>query len=225
MLEIGCGTGSRSLEIAEVASNYVGIDISEECVGICREKYAGFPEMLFDVGDITTLPYSEESFSFIFSLGTLHHLLDVETTLREISRVIRPGGMFIAYEPNPAILPRRLLTPYDYLKSLPIFGLPLSCCYRTVYKKLKGATSVKRKSVYKRAPGHPGKLNPSQYSDMLKRVGFKVVKVASVGFPIIPVRLLPGKKLKQQVVMLTNMLDSTRRYNGQGMNILLSALK
>jgi 2-polyprenyl-3-methyl-5-hydroxy-6-metoxy-1,4-benzoquinol methylase len=102
VLDIGCGTGGFLAVIAGVADRVVGIDISAEFVGACRETIArrGLTSATVELASSERLPHSDGYFEAVVIVDVLHHLGDVEPTLREVRRVLKPGGDLIVFEPN-----------------------------------------------------------------------------------------------------------------------------
>jgi SAM-dependent methyltransferase len=99
ILDVGCGTGTLDLLIKEKhpQADVVGIDPDTDILGIARSKTerAGV-EISFDEGYADRLPYADSSFDRVVSSLVFHHL-PPETkavALREIRRVLRPGGEF-----------------------------------------------------------------------------------------------------------------------------------
>lgn len=99
VLEIGCGTGSLLLLVkkAQPAAEVVGLDPDPNALAIARRKArrAGV-ELSLDQGFADALPYPDASFDRVLSSFMFHHLSrDVkEKTLREVRRVLKPGGRF-----------------------------------------------------------------------------------------------------------------------------------
>ena len=72
-IDLGCGAGRWSLRLAEYCDAIVLVDFSD-AIFVAAENLAAVPKALFFRGDITQLPFVNESADFIFSLGDLHHL-------------------------------------------------------------------------------------------------------------------------------------------------------
>jgi ubiquinone/menaquinone biosynthesis C-methylase UbiE len=102
VLEVGCGTGNELLDLAELVGpggKVLGIDISPGMLAVAQQKLSLKPlpspvELL--VGDARQLPYEDGSCDAVYSSFTLELFPDddMATVLREVRRVLRPGGRF-----------------------------------------------------------------------------------------------------------------------------------
>jgi trans-aconitate methyltransferase len=92
ILDIGCGTGHLTAQIAASGAITRGVDQSAEMVRQAREK---FPDLRFDVMDAREMTL-DESFDAVFSNATLHWIREPERVILGISRILRPGGRFVA---------------------------------------------------------------------------------------------------------------------------------
>jgi len=93
VLEIGCGLGTDGAQFAKAGANYIGIDLTEAAVDLARRRFevSNLPGT-FRVADAERLDFPNESFDLVYSHGVLHHTPDTRTAVREVHRVLRPGG-------------------------------------------------------------------------------------------------------------------------------------
>lgn len=98
-LEIGCGTGVFLERAAASGAQLDGIDLSPELLERAQRRLAGLPGVRLQCGNVEALPYSETSFDVAYGSSVLHHL-NLLPALREIRRVVRPGGRIVFAEPN-----------------------------------------------------------------------------------------------------------------------------
>ncbi len=103
-LEIGCGTGFflLNLMLAGVIERGQVTDLSPGMVEVATRNAAGLGFSVEGrVADAERLPYDDDSFDLVVGHAVLHHIPDVELALREVVRVLRPGGRFVfAGEPT-----------------------------------------------------------------------------------------------------------------------------
>lgn len=112
ILEYGCGLYSQAGALGPICKSFQAIDISDAAVQRMSETYKA-PNVSFTVMDAMKLTFPDDSFDLIYGSGIVHHL-DVESCAREVSRVLRPGGSAVFWEPlgyNPLINVYRWLTP------------------------------------------------------------------------------------------------------------------
>lgn len=95
VLEIGLGFGTLGQELASRGCEYYGVDIAEEPVNLMKYRISinnyGDPDKV-QQGSVLHLPYEDNSFDCIYSIGCLHHTGDIQKAVKEIRRVLRPGG-------------------------------------------------------------------------------------------------------------------------------------
>jgi ubiquinone/menaquinone biosynthesis C-methylase UbiE len=95
-LEIGVGTGRIALPIARRGYDYTGIDISERMMAVLKEKAAGTDLRLqLLTGDVTQLPFADNSFDVVIAVHILHLIPDWMKALEESRRVLKPNGFFV----------------------------------------------------------------------------------------------------------------------------------
>ncbi len=103
-LELGCGTGffTLNLKLGGVVEQCSVTDLSPGMVEVAQRnaRALGF-EVAGRVADAERLPHADDSFDLVIGHAVLHHIPNVELALREVLRVLRPGGRFVfAGEPT-----------------------------------------------------------------------------------------------------------------------------
>jgi SAM-dependent methyltransferase len=95
-LEVGCGNGVVSRYLAgSYQASVVGIDVDKEQVELARKEAGNIANICLLEADATSLPFGDGSFDLVLSFGVLHHIENWQGALKEIKRVLRPGGYFI----------------------------------------------------------------------------------------------------------------------------------
>jgi SAM-dependent methyltransferase len=102
VLDIGCGTGHPSLYIAKDVEQIIGIDKSEKIIEIARKRLykTGATNVLFEVGDVERLRFSDHSFDALIFCGSLATFTDKKKALRETRRVLNENGKVACIEAN-----------------------------------------------------------------------------------------------------------------------------
>ena len=95
VLECACGTGAISAAIAPACARLVATDYSDGMLAQARKKLAKRSNVTVEQADITALPYADDSFDVAVAGNVIHLLPDPEQALRELARVVRPGGTII----------------------------------------------------------------------------------------------------------------------------------
>lgn len=95
VLECACGTGAISVAIAPVCARLVATDYSEGMLSQARKKLATHSNVTVEQADITALSYATDSFDVAVAGNVIHLLPDPAQALRELARVVKPGGMII----------------------------------------------------------------------------------------------------------------------------------
>lgn len=93
VLEIGCGNGTDGVLLASSGARYTGVDLTPEAVDATRRHFAvAGQDGNFCVEDCERLRFADESFDVVYSFGVLHHTPTPATAVREVYRVLKPGG-------------------------------------------------------------------------------------------------------------------------------------
>jgi len=94
ILDAGCGTGSNITFFSQFGTTY-GIDISSTATKFCRMR--GIKNVL--TGDVSKLPYKNSFFDIVSCMDVLEHIENERKAIKEIFRVLKPGGVFILTVP------------------------------------------------------------------------------------------------------------------------------
>ena len=92
ILDLGCGTGQLTAEIAKQGARAVGLDNSANMIGQARQNYPGLE---FVLGDARSLRF-DEPFDAVFSNAALHWVKEADAAVGAIERVLKVGGRFVA---------------------------------------------------------------------------------------------------------------------------------
>jgi trans-aconitate methyltransferase len=92
ILDLGCGTGQLTAEIAASGAQVIGIDNSPQMVAQAREN---FPELQFELADAVDFHFPEP-FDAVFSNAALHWIKTPERVVRSVAHGLKPGGRFVA---------------------------------------------------------------------------------------------------------------------------------
>jgi ubiquinone/menaquinone biosynthesis C-methylase UbiE len=173
ILEVGCGAGFATRELAVRGFSVESIDSSAEMVTMASDRLAA--EGLADaarlrVGDAHELRWDDESFSVVLALGVLPWLHTPELGLREVARVLRPGGHAILTADNRLRLSLVLKRPFlTVIKSRPLAPL------KRLWRELRRT----------RVPAHPAihrRHSPLEVDSMLRQAGLAPQRRTTVGF-------------------------------------------
>ena len=97
-LDVGCGEGRVSRDLAALGHRVTGVDASPTLVRAAREAS---PELEFGVADAAALPFEDGAFDLVVAFMLLHDLDAIETALAEAARVLGPGGVLCAAVVHP----------------------------------------------------------------------------------------------------------------------------
>jgi 2-polyprenyl-3-methyl-5-hydroxy-6-metoxy-1,4-benzoquinol methylase len=98
VLELGCGTGYFTRELARSGAEIVAVDVSPELLEIAKSSWSA-PNVRYEIQNAYRLTYPDAAFDSVVGSSVLHHL-EIEQALREIYRVLKPGGKMFFTEPN-----------------------------------------------------------------------------------------------------------------------------
>ena len=99
LLDVGCGGGSHMLAFAETGWTPVGVDVSEEQLRLARGRGCDVRQARAE-----ELPFDDASFDAAVSMWTHTDVDDFPAVLREVARVLRPGGAFVYLGVHPCFV-------------------------------------------------------------------------------------------------------------------------
>ncbi len=99
ILDVGCGAGFLSNELARLGFRVTGLDASPETIRLARQ-YDETRSVKYEIGVAERLPYPGRSYQVVCALDFLEHVENPSQIVGEISRVLRPGGFFFFHTFN-----------------------------------------------------------------------------------------------------------------------------
>ena len=95
ILDVGCGTGANLLLLSKYG-DAEGVDVSEDALAFCRER--GLENLKLGAGE--DLPYEDGTFDLVTAFDVVEHMDDDLAGLKEMRRVLRPGGRVLLFVPT-----------------------------------------------------------------------------------------------------------------------------
>ena len=98
ILEIGCGGGIDSMEYSRNGGNVWATDLTDEAVEFTKGRIErnNFQNIKVEKVSVKDIPYEDNFFDIVHVMGILHHITDVDVGVKEILRVLKPGGSVYA---------------------------------------------------------------------------------------------------------------------------------
>jgi len=204
VLEVGCGRGSLSCYFSDAGYDCTLLDISKGAVGAAQRLFeANNLKGTFVVGDTNMLPFDDNSFNVVFSIGLLEHFEDIEQPIKEQIRVLSRGGLFFGY-----VVPKysdNIQREYEWINDI-IRG----------YSEGSKNQSRKKQSVYRSDVGS------ERYVSVLRTCALKGIDASGVyplpmisHSPEFPFTLMPEESEKALVKQLERMLQENGRRTGR----------
>lgn len=106
--DVGAGTGFVAAGLAPLVQKVHAVDGSSAMIDVARKNLSQFGNVEYHVSDGSSLPFAEESLDAVFANMYLHHTPDPLAAIREMVRVLRPGGRLVITDMD--------AHPYDWLK-------------------------------------------------------------------------------------------------------------
>lgn len=102
VLDLGCGAGLLTNQVAKAGYNVTGIDISSSSLNVAKERDVT-KSVEYVEGDVYKLPFANGSFDVVIATDLLEHVSEPAQVVAEASRVLKPGGLFFfhTFSKNP----------------------------------------------------------------------------------------------------------------------------
>ncbi len=132
VLDFGCATGTKTLELAEAVKHIHGLDISSEMIGeaLKKKNKADIKNVDFIQGTIFTTDLEKNSFDKIIAFAIIHLLEDSDKVIQRIHELIKAGGLFISitscFKDKMDSKTRLEITIFRFMKRLGFFPLYLN---------------------------------------------------------------------------------------------------
>jgi SAM-dependent methyltransferase len=99
VIDLGCGAGYGSFELAQRAESVIGVDISESTILEARQTYQA-PNLQYEIASLDKLPFADASFQLGVCFEVIEHLDNYRDLLAEARRVLAPSGQLVISTPN-----------------------------------------------------------------------------------------------------------------------------
>ena len=167
-LEVGCGRGSMGAFFADAGFETTLLDTSPTALRIAQSNFLNDDlDGQYVCGDALNLPFGDDKFDVIVSIGLLEHFEDIEQAVTEQLRVVRKGGYFLGY-----VVPERRV-------SVQLIGKPMNM----ILKALQSGIFGRKDLLPNKVPVYRNAYAAESYLRILDKLG--VAESASFGmFPV-----------------------------------------
>lgn len=133
-LDVCCGTADWTIALAKAVGptgRVVGLDFSEGMLEAGRPKVVDYPNITLQQGNAMELPFPDNSFDYVTIGFGLRNVPDYLTVLKEMNRVLKPGGMVTCLETSQSEIPGyRQLFRFYFKFIMPLFGKLFAKSYK-----------------------------------------------------------------------------------------------
>ena len=95
--DIGCGSGRWASLVAGRVNTLVCVDASDSALSVAKNELRTFSNIAYINAEVGALPFQDSSLDYAYSLGVLHHVPDTQNAIKDIARVLKSNGIFLAY--------------------------------------------------------------------------------------------------------------------------------
>lgn len=110
VLDVGCGTGINTVKLKNKTKNIIGLDVKNFIKNEHKDSFK------FVKGDGKKIPFKQNYFDFVTCWDVIEHIKEDSLFLREIFRVLKPGGLLLLSTPNRNRLSNRLIRLFKKIK-------------------------------------------------------------------------------------------------------------
>ncbi len=133
-LDVCCGTADWTIAIGEAVGmegHVTGLDFSEGMLASGRQKITDYPNVELIQGNAMELPFADESFDYVTIGFGLRNVPDYLTVLKEMNRVLKPGGMIACLETSQSEIPVfKQIFRFYFKYIMPLFGKLFAKSYK-----------------------------------------------------------------------------------------------
>lgn len=96
IIDIGCGNGYVCSKYASEGADVYGIDVTKKAIDLSSRRFELYGlKGIFKQASADNLPFPDNSFDCVCSMGVLHHIENTDKAIKEIFRILKPGGRVI----------------------------------------------------------------------------------------------------------------------------------
>ncbi|MGB5947419.1 demethylmenaquinone methyltransferase [Paenisporosarcina sp.] len=133
-LDVCCGTADWTISMGQAVGpngKAIGLDFSQNMLNVGYEKVKAYPQIELIHGNAMELPFPDSTFDYITIGFGLRNVPDYMQVLKEINRVLKPGGMFVCLETSQSELPGyKHLFRFYFKYIMPVFGKLFAKSYK-----------------------------------------------------------------------------------------------
>lgn len=134
ILDVCCGTADWTIALADATGttgHVTGLDFSEGMLEVGQSKTVNYPNVTLTQGNAMVLPFPDHSFDYVTIGFGLRNVPDYLTVLKEMNRVLKPGGMITCLETSQTEIPiYRQLFRFYFKFVMPLFGKIFAKSYK-----------------------------------------------------------------------------------------------
>ncbi len=171
LLDVGCGAGVHIKHYISKGAKCCGIDLSQTMIEMAKQNC---PNVKFKVGSMTKLPYKNSSFDIVTASLSIDYIKDLIPILKEISRVLKKGGVFYYSNESPIASAREVYED----KNFKIVGIGKFVDKKTGKQIALGRGWDERLAEWEMVPGMLMKTYNKTFRTQLKnlrKAGFELI--------------------------------------------------